>query len=99
MITTLADFDQSCHTCVSFRNGVFLTCCDYWPQIECNDVTENDILSYVSENGCQEHQRECLTLAGGFNPSPVCSCFGKARELATTAAAAVDKSGKGVMAG
>ena len=80
---TLADFDQSCRSCVSFRDGAFLTCCDYWPQVECKDVTVDDILFYVSENGCQGHQGGCLTLAKGFKPSSLCSCLAiKMQELA-----------------
>ena len=71
---TLAEFDKSCQACVSFHEGLLLTCCAYWPQVQCRDITVDDILFYVSENGCTAHQKECLTLAGGYNPSPVCSC-------------------------
>lgn len=78
---TFAEFDQSCRTCVSFHEGALLTCCAYWPRVECKDITIDDVLSYVSENGCEAHQRECLTLARGFNPPSVCSCYGGAGEL------------------
>ena len=71
---TLAEFDKTCRTCVSFHEGTLLTCCAYWPQVECKDISIDDVLFFISENGCEAHQRDCLTLAKGFNPSSVCSC-------------------------